>query len=169
MQCVSCRGTARCRLVQITLNRGNDDPRLRRLTCGKASPFRSASVPNNLLRAGWKAEPSSLRGGKQGAELAGKPEAFRKSRRQSRSTHSHESLIWTGLQRAVPLRLAPHDLVPPVSASRVAHTSRRFEGVKQFPEAKKSIHAKTQREAKGAKKTPHFAPHCAFAPRRELF
>ena len=32
-------------------------------------------------------------------ELAGKPKAFRKSRRQSRSTHSHLSLIWTGLVR----------------------------------------------------------------------
>ena len=35
--------------------------RLRRLLCGKALPFRRADVPSNLLGAGWKAQPSSLR------------------------------------------------------------------------------------------------------------
>ena len=62
-------------LVQITLARFNDDLRLRRLMRGTASPFRRTCALNNLLRAGWKAEPSSLRGGgRGGAALAGKPE-----------------------------------------------------------------------------------------------
>ena len=51
------------RLVQITLNGAGVDLRLRRLLCGKAAPFRGASALTNLLRAGWKAQPSSLRGG----------------------------------------------------------------------------------------------------------
>ena len=51
------------RLVQITLNGAGVDLRLRRLMCGKAGPFRGASSLTDLLRAGWKAEPSSLPGG----------------------------------------------------------------------------------------------------------
>ena len=56
----------RCPHVQITLDPFGDDLRLRRPSadgCGKASPFRRACVLKNLLPAGWKAEPSSLRGG----------------------------------------------------------------------------------------------------------
>jgi hypothetical protein len=51
------------RLVQITRAPASYDVRLRRLPCGKASPFRRTTALVNLLRAGWKAEPSSLRGG----------------------------------------------------------------------------------------------------------
>jgi len=51
------------RLVQITRYPASDDVRLRCLLCGKASPFRRTAVLVNLLRAGWKAQPSSLRGG----------------------------------------------------------------------------------------------------------
>ena len=51
-------------LVQIALNGAGVDLRLRRLLCGKAAPFRGACVVTNLLRAGWKAQPSSLRGGR---------------------------------------------------------------------------------------------------------
>jgi hypothetical protein len=38
--------------------------RLGRLMCGKASPFRRTRFLKNFLPAGWKAQPSSLRGGK---------------------------------------------------------------------------------------------------------
>ena len=65
------------RLVKITLTPVGGNPRLRRPLCGKASPFRGNGVPNNSLRAGWKAEPSSRRGGRKDAAWAGKPEAFR--------------------------------------------------------------------------------------------
>jgi hypothetical protein len=50
--------------VQVTLVTAGNDLRLCRLTCGKALPFRSAPEMNNLLRAGWVAEPPSQRGGK---------------------------------------------------------------------------------------------------------
>jgi len=50
-------------LVQITLDPADGNLRLRRLLCGKASPFRGACLSNNFLRAGWKAQPSSRRGG----------------------------------------------------------------------------------------------------------
>ncbi len=68
------------KLVQITLDRVGDGLRLRRLMCGKASPFRGAGVLKNLLRAGWKAEPSSLCGGGRG--LRHWPESRRLSARQ---------------------------------------------------------------------------------------
>jgi hypothetical protein len=68
------------RLVQITLDRVGDRLRLRRLMCGKAAPFRKACVLKNLLRAGWKAQPSSLRGG--GRRLPHWPESRRLSARQ---------------------------------------------------------------------------------------
>ena len=61
-----------------------DELRLRRLTCGKAVPFRRTPDLCNFVRRGWKAKPSSRRGGRGGAALTGKPEAFRKSGRQSR-------------------------------------------------------------------------------------
>jgi hypothetical protein len=62
---------------------------------------------NNLLRAGWKAQPSSLRGGKRrGAGLPGKPEAFRKSGRQSRSQRRHALVIWTVVVLLAPSLLA---------------------------------------------------------------
>ena len=64
------------RLVQIRFAPVNDDLRLRRLTCGKASPFRRTCVQNNLLRAGWKAQPSSLRGGERGAGIGRKARGF---------------------------------------------------------------------------------------------
>ena len=51
------------KLVQIAVGHFHDGLRLRRLICGKASPFRRTCALDNLLRAGWKAEPSSLRGG----------------------------------------------------------------------------------------------------------
>jgi hypothetical protein len=54
-------------LVQITLDSANDDLRLRRLLCGKALPFRRTCVLKNLFRAGWQAQPSSLRGTARGA------------------------------------------------------------------------------------------------------
>jgi hypothetical protein len=39
----------------------------------KASPFRRTSVPKNFLRAGWKAQPSTLRETKKkGADPAGR-------------------------------------------------------------------------------------------------
>jgi hypothetical protein len=50
------------RLVQVTRYPASYDVRLRRLLCGKASPFRGTTVLVNLLHAGWKAQPSSLRG-----------------------------------------------------------------------------------------------------------
>ena len=52
----------RTRLVQIALVTVGDELRLRRLTCGKPLAFRRTPGLNNLLRAGWKAQPSSLRG-----------------------------------------------------------------------------------------------------------
>jgi hypothetical protein len=54
--------------------------RLRRLTCGKAAPFRRTRVLSNLFRAGWKAEPSSLRG--REARLRHWPESRRLSASQ---------------------------------------------------------------------------------------
>jgi len=56
------------RLVQITDDPATCDLRLRRLLRGKARPFRAADVLRNLLPAGWKAEPTSLRGGKREAQ-----------------------------------------------------------------------------------------------------
>jgi hypothetical protein len=43
-----------------------DSLRLRRLICGKALPFRKACLLKDLLPAGWKAQPSSQRGGGEG-------------------------------------------------------------------------------------------------------
>jgi hypothetical protein len=39
------------KLVQIALDQGKRDQRLRRLLCGKASPFRTTDLMNNLRRA----------------------------------------------------------------------------------------------------------------------
>ena len=64
----------------LTLVDFNGDLRLRRLICGKASPFRWTRAPDNLLRAGWKAEPSSLRGAKR--KVWNWPESRRLSARQ---------------------------------------------------------------------------------------
>ena len=55
----------------------NGDLRLRRQTCGKASPFRRTHILKNLFRAGKKAKPSSLRGGARGAR--NRPESQRLS------------------------------------------------------------------------------------------
>jgi hypothetical protein len=44
-----CRAGASPALVQITLHLVGDDQRLRRLTCGKASPVRRACIVINLL------------------------------------------------------------------------------------------------------------------------
>jgi hypothetical protein len=63
-------------LVRITVGPINDDLRLRHLICGKASPFRRTCALKNLLRAGWKAEPSSLRGGGGGASVGWKAGGF---------------------------------------------------------------------------------------------
>jgi hypothetical protein len=64
----------------------------------KGCAFPGTYVVNNLLRAGWKAQASSLRGGgPRAVPLAGKPEAFRKTERQSRTEDQHELLIWTAL------------------------------------------------------------------------
>jgi len=54
----------RTRLVQLTHDPATCDLRLRRLLRGKAGPFRRAGALDNLLPPGWKAQPSSLRGGK---------------------------------------------------------------------------------------------------------
>jgi len=69
----------RATLLQITLVTLGDDLRLRRLTCGKALPFRKTSELSNLLLAGWKAEPSSLRAGGNGVRH--RPESRRLFRR----------------------------------------------------------------------------------------
>jgi hypothetical protein len=45
-------------------------------------------VLNNLLRAGWKAQPSSLRGEKRGVELGGKARGFP----QVRAAEPHRAL-----------------------------------------------------------------------------
>jgi hypothetical protein len=50
------------RFVQITFDAVSADLRLRRLLCGKALPFRRTCLLKNLFRAGWKAEPYTLRG-----------------------------------------------------------------------------------------------------------
>ena len=52
----------------------NDDLWLRRLTCGKASPFRRACILKNLSAqsVAWRTAPRCTRG----SESAGKPEAF---------------------------------------------------------------------------------------------
>jgi len=67
-------------LIQITLDPVSDDLRLRRLPCGKALPSRRACVQKILLRAGWKAEPSSLLGGE--GRLRRWPESQRLSANQ---------------------------------------------------------------------------------------
>src|SRR5579863_627237 len=85
------------KLVQITLNGPAVDLRLRRLLCGKAEPFRGDWVQANLLRLGWKAEPSSRGGGKKCAEPVRKAGGFPHSRRQSRTDNSTVSLIWTAV------------------------------------------------------------------------
>ena len=87
----------RVRLVQITLNCVNDDLRLRRLTCGKASPFRRTGVLSNFFHAGWKAEPSSRHG--RGAWLRHWPESRRLSASRGGGAalgNNVERLIWTG-------------------------------------------------------------------------
>jgi hypothetical protein len=54
--------------------------RLRRLDLRKASGFPAEPAPFVLLRAGWKAQPSSLRGGAcSGQASFGKAKPFRKS------------------------------------------------------------------------------------------
>jgi hypothetical protein len=63
-------------LVQITLVTVCDDLRLRRLTYGKPLPFRWASDRNSLVRAGWKAEPTSLRGRGRGVGTGRKAGGF---------------------------------------------------------------------------------------------
>ena len=68
------RGT---RLVQITVGTPGDELRLCRLTCGKAAPFRRTADLNDLLGAGWKAQPSSLRRG--GGKVWDRPESRRLS------------------------------------------------------------------------------------------
>jgi len=78
------------RFVQIPLGRVNDDLRLCRLICGKAAPFRRTCTLRNLLRAGWKAQPSSLRGG--GERLKRR----RESRRLSAS-RGGRAAVTTGL------------------------------------------------------------------------
>jgi hypothetical protein len=67
-------------LVQITIDLMSDDLRLRRLLCGKALPFRRTSVLKNLYHEGWKAEPSSLRGGGKGCGIGRKGKAFPQGR-----------------------------------------------------------------------------------------
>jgi hypothetical protein len=71
-----CRRHPRCGLSWAS-NPVGGNPRLRRSLCGKASPFRGTCVPNNFLRAGWKAQPSSLRGG--GEKRLRRPESQRLS------------------------------------------------------------------------------------------
>ena len=60
-----CRGTPRGRpevtCVQNTVCALADDLRLRRLLGGKAAPFRSRPLRINLVRAAWKAMPSTPR------------------------------------------------------------------------------------------------------------
>ena len=52
---------------------------------------------NKLLRAGWKAEPPSPRGGGRAeAASAGKPEAFRKSGRQEPHCGPDQARFLTG-------------------------------------------------------------------------
>jgi hypothetical protein len=75
----------------------NDRLRLRRLTCGKASPFRTTCILGDFLCAGRKAEPSGRLGEGEGPRLVGKPEAFRKSGRQSRRQQSLGLLIRTDI------------------------------------------------------------------------
>ena len=82
-------------LVQTMLVTVGDELRLCRVTCGKALPFRRRPLLSNRPRAGWKAEPSSLRGGgPNGAGLGGKPEAFRKSGQRSRAERRPELATW---------------------------------------------------------------------------
>jgi hypothetical protein len=63
VRCASCRGTARCKAVQIS----EPFEGLARLCrpahagCGKPMAFQ-LNPPRSTLRAGWKAEPSSQRG-----------------------------------------------------------------------------------------------------------
>jgi hypothetical protein len=64
------------RLVQIKPSLVDDPLRLRRLICGKASPFRATGIRNNLIRAGWKAQPSSLCGQGRRAGIGRKAGGF---------------------------------------------------------------------------------------------
>jgi hypothetical protein len=79
-------------LVQIALDPAGDDLRLRRLSCGKALLPRRAPFPE-------EPPPGRLKGC-AGEEVScgacGKPEAFRKSGRQSRAEHSIGFPNWTG-------------------------------------------------------------------------
>ena len=65
----------------MTLLSAGDDLRLRRLTCGKASPFRWTPEKYNLCLAGWEAKPPSQRGG--GPKLQNRPESRRLSASQA--------------------------------------------------------------------------------------
>jgi hypothetical protein len=80
------------RFVQITLVTVGDELRLRRLICGKAEPFRKTPHLNNLLRAGWKAEPSSLRGG--GRRVRSWPESRRLSANQGGRAAPSAGVSW---------------------------------------------------------------------------
>ena len=83
----------------------DDDLRLRRLLCGKASPFqhlRETKPPPHRLE-GSAFQP--VRSRMKGAELAVKAEPFRTAGRQSREDHWRKQLIWTALRGCRPLRV----------------------------------------------------------------
>jgi hypothetical protein len=93
-------GASKATTVQIT-SACRRRERLRRPDLRKASGFPGNPAPFVFLRAGWKAEPSSLRGGGCSCwESFGKAKPFRKSGRQSRSSCPMvTSVIWTSLQQ----------------------------------------------------------------------
>ena len=64
-----------------------------------------ASDPNNLLRAVPRLRDCAE--GHEGSGPAGKPEAFRKSGRQSRTHHWREVLLWTAAHGRASLPVSP--------------------------------------------------------------
>jgi hypothetical protein len=79
-------------LVHVTLVAVGETLRLRRLTCGKALPFRRSPISNNLLPAGWEAEPPSQRGGR--ARVRNRPESRRLSAGRGGRAAAMADLRW---------------------------------------------------------------------------
>jgi hypothetical protein len=94
---VVCRGAPCGRLVHIRVAPVNYDLRLRRLMCGKASPFRRTYVRRAFSAQDGRLSLPACAEKNKGSTLPGKPEAFRKAGRHSRSEEQGGLLIWTAL------------------------------------------------------------------------
>ena len=104
---IQARGSEPLPPVQITVATVGHKSRLRRLTCGKALPFRRTPDRDKLLGAGWKAEPSSLR--REAGEGSHRPESRRLSPSQRGRAAVSLGVFWQfGQACATSARHTPH-------------------------------------------------------------